>query len=74
MPCSCYRDKCGCWAIPVINYREYSPPEIICLHLSGFSPVTTATTLESKETGRNLCFLSLSLTFFIGLYKTWEFL
>lgn len=55
MPCSCYRDKCGCWAISVINYREYNPPEVICLHLFGFSPMTTATRLERNETGRNHC-------------------
>lgn len=69
MPCSCYRDKCGCWAIPVINYREYSPPEIICLHLSGFSPMTTATTLESNETAGNHCFLYMSLTFLLDYTK-----
>lgn len=62
MPCSCYRDKCGCWAIPGINYREYSPPEVIYLHLSGFSPMTNATTLESNKTGKNHCFMYLSLT------------
>lgn len=61
MPCSSYRNKCGCWAIPVINYREYSPPEVIFLHLSGLSPVTTATTLKSNETSRNHCFLYFNM-------------
>lgn len=74
MLCSCYRDKHCCWAIPVINYREFNPPEVICSHLSGFSPMTTATRLESNETGRNHCLLYLSLSFLIRLCKTWRFL
>lgn len=49
MPCSCDRYKRGCWAIPVINYRDYNSPEVICLHLSGFSLMTTDTRLESMK-------------------------